>query len=156
MASNLTERLAAAGVPTCRTLGYCSGCYEFRHTVAREAANILPLFLSEPELVAGLAPEVKREVLRTLLGERVVEMSREGGTWRRVADSAATESYWDNGVGYADFIALVSGAGEVLGIPVVIRRSVPQGVAMVVNHGEAVAVLPLPPSPAPMEGRSNE
>lgn len=34
--------------------------------VARHAPTILPLLLSEPELVAGLAPEVKREVLRQL------------------------------------------------------------------------------------------
>ena len=79
--SDLTERLAAAGVPTCRTIGYCSGCYEFRHTVAREAANILPLFLSEPELVAGLADEVRLSVLTEReravmkLGEGVANVS---------------------------------------------------------------------------------
>ena len=60
MASDLTERLAAK-------------LYDGTHFNAGEARmaakfakRILPLLLSEPELVAGLAPEVKREVLRVL------------------------------------------------------------------------------------------
>ena len=78
MSSDLTERLAAklmqAGYPThdaveqwCELIETGRGSIESDSAqVAVDAAKLLPLLLSEPELVAGLAPEVKREVLRVL------------------------------------------------------------------------------------------
>ena len=61
----LTERLAAKLMPETEFTGETDWLLLYRVT------DWLPLLLSEPELVAGLAPEVKREVLRTLLGERL-------------------------------------------------------------------------------------
>ena len=58
--SDLTERLAAKLWD--ETHFSETECDE----LARNSPAILPLLLSEPELVAGLAPEVKREVLRVL------------------------------------------------------------------------------------------
>ena len=68
MPSDLTERLAAKlgtwldGVLVTHLNDY--GEYVLSPAaIARESDKLLPLLLSEPELVAGLAPEVKREVL---------------------------------------------------------------------------------------------
>lgn len=65
--TDLTERLAAKlyEVPYFNT--------PQSERIARYAGVVLPLLLSEPELVAGLAPEVKREVLDALLRERLDE-----------------------------------------------------------------------------------
>ena len=61
MPTDLTERLAAKlGRGECVTIDGERMVYLVR------AKYLLPLLLSEPELVAGLAPEVKREVLRQL------------------------------------------------------------------------------------------
>lgn len=82
MASDLTERLAAKlvalgvggdGIPC-----DCGVCLQYRERVTKERRLLLPLLLSEPELVAGLAPEAKREVLRQLLGEQLDELAPDG------------------------------------------------------------------------------
>ena len=62
----LTERLAAKLE--------AEGFVQFDAVlIGHKAHTVLPLLLSEPELVAGLAPEVKREVLSALLRERLEE-----------------------------------------------------------------------------------
>lgn len=69
----LTERLAAKLE--------AEGFVQFDAVlIGHKAHTVLPLLLSEPELVAGLAPEVKREVLRVLLGERCGDCEGEGFT----------------------------------------------------------------------------
>ena len=75
MPTDLTERLAAKleriGLPT----GPCAcGAYLPLQDYAHE---ILPLLLSEPELVASLPDATKAALLRTLLGERLVRMKGE-------------------------------------------------------------------------------
>ena len=84
--TDLTERLAA------KLWDGTAMHHDGAQTVANEAGDILPLLLSEPELVAGLAPEVKREVLRTLLGERIDELKhrRSGGIADRVSFDLGT------------------------------------------------------------------
>lgn len=75
--TDLTERLAAK-------LGG-AGAVSFPAwavRIATDAQSILPLLLSEPELVAGLPPEAKREVLRTLLGEQLEEIAVKTGPLR--------------------------------------------------------------------------
>ena len=74
MPSDLTERLAAKLSSVREPWGFAweSESPEgqtYAELVADYAPTLLPLLLSEPELVAGLAPEVKREVLAALIGE---------------------------------------------------------------------------------------
>lgn len=76
MASDLTERLAAA-IKEHKT-GEC-GCPQ---CLIEYAPVFLPLLLSEPELVAGLAPEAKREVLRQLLEAEIVDAGIHNETHR--------------------------------------------------------------------------
>ena len=70
--SDLTERLAAKGLPSDEAAMDARGTYQrtaggmldaILTAYVADAPRLLPLLLSEPELVAGLAPEVKREVL---------------------------------------------------------------------------------------------
>ena len=65
MASDLTERLAAAITRTGKKITTT----EVRNArwIQEVAPFILPLLLSEPELVAGLAPEVRMKLLVQLL-----------------------------------------------------------------------------------------
>ena len=83
--SDLTERLAAKLE--------AKGFVQFDAVlIGHKAHTVLPLLLSEPELVAGLSPEVKREVLRQLLGERIDELKhrRSGGIADRVSFDLGT------------------------------------------------------------------
>lgn len=77
--SDLTERLAAK-------LAWIT---PLNQLTAIDAAHILPLLLSEPELVAGLAPEVKREVLRQLLQERLASPESFAVRWSRIIELEA-------------------------------------------------------------------
>lgn len=65
MASDLTERLAAKRWPRtdCFSGDECSECHPLRVDVAENAASLLPLLLSEPELVASLPESVRLSVL---------------------------------------------------------------------------------------------
>ena len=63
--TDLTERLAEK----LELAGFSrDSAFDTIENISGNAPALLPLLLSEPELVAGLSPEAKREVLNQMVG----------------------------------------------------------------------------------------